>query len=230
MSDLNGEQYIEIIEKNSEQYIESVKQMMEIQDRTFNWFLAIIGILLAVAVVMQWRFSNKQLERIVDKNNNIINKKVNELKNEYEEKINTEKLENIKEIDELKKELNKLKYFVDTELLSIKLMNKNKFHIDLVNTNKLPVEKFVEFQYILDTYNSVIFEDIGLFNLYINYLDSWIFSNDDFLKEKNSEYYIDRIINTLEILEKNMKDKSQSNLNYFKNNMNKKFERSNAPS
>lgn len=59
---------------NSEEYVQQVNRLMDLQTTYLNIFLWLIGSLIAVALIMQWRISNKDIDKLRTEFNNKIEK------------------------------------------------------------------------------------------------------------------------------------------------------------
>lgn len=87
---------------NNQQYIDSVKQMMDNQDRYFNWFMVILSVMLVFFGYIQNKLSDRQIKQIKESTEL-------EIAKEFEKKFN----ESNKEISKLREEIALLEFDIE---------------------------------------------------------------------------------------------------------------------
>lgn len=55
---------------SSEEYVNQVNRLMDLQTTYLNIFLGILGIATGIFLVFQWRYSDKQIEKVIEKTKN----------------------------------------------------------------------------------------------------------------------------------------------------------------
>lgn len=147
----------------SEQYVESVKQMMNQQSIFFSIFLAILAIVLGFIGVIQWRLSSKQIE-LIKKDT------IKETEKDIADKLNVSSISEIPQLIESKVKLELKDYdkMID-RFNSNEIDYQFRFRLDLYQV--MEADNWLPKAYmLLDIYKTLLANDIGTFNMYINNL------------------------------------------------------------
>lgn len=176
----------------SEEYIDIIKMMMENQDRYFNWFLAILSIVLVFAGVVQWRFSSKQIEQLKETTKQ-------ELIQEIEETLGVSNLPQFKnEIQESFKKIESERNMFEHSQLDyeiLKLSNQEHFLGHLI--------------YLMDIYRNYLLRHFGNFNYFMSRAESLIVIKHHDKKVDIHSQQIDKLIEKMSEFESTFNEKSE---------------------
>lgn len=190
----------------SEQYVESVKQMMNQQNVFFSVFITILAIVLGFIGIIQWRLSSKQIELIKQQTKKEVEKEIAQklgvdeivefpkmVKSQTETEISIIQ-ESIQELTEAMVDF-KHKYW---------LSETDKFRNGVTKIHGKDFDSLSNFSIHLRIYKSIIENDIGNFNFFINNLSHWVSNNEKYAMSQMGQFQTKEIIKDLKLFEKNL--------------------------
>ena len=197
---------------SSSEFTETILSMMENQDRYFNIFLTILGIVLVFAGVIQWRLSSKQIEEIKEKT----------------KKETITEIENLLEVSnliEFKNDIhNRLEsYDSDVSLITNDIeKRRNKFEYNLLGYELIQLHNkehfLVNIVYLIDIFDEYLSSSLGDFNYFVSRVESLISIR---YREKSLNIQlndIDVIIEKMDKIESSFNERSEK-LKQFKNHL-----------
>lgn len=193
----------------SEEYVDAIKMMMEHQDRYFNWFLAILGIVLVFVGFVQWRFSTKQIEQLKEKT----------------------KQETIREIEESLGVSSLIDFKSDIQKKVEKIEKKNyefghsQMYYEFTKLNTEKKDFLWHIPNLMDVYKNNILSSFNDFNLFVSTVGNLIIvshTQETKIIDINSPH-IDKILKKMTDYESKFNKKSeklerfQHEITYFRN-------------
>lgn len=198
---------------------EIIIQMMENQDRYFNWFMLILGIILVFVGVLQWRLSSKQIESIKEKT------KIETIK-EIQNSLGITSLEELSEniTEPLKLKIDELTQLI--EELKVERDQNDYFRFFYDSEREEVYENPIRhYSILIDIYKPFISSSEGNFNLFINKLKGVLMIPQNKGK-KFDEEMIFNFKNMLVKLERIASENciNNSNIKYLKELINEEYD------